>query len=197
MTPKSSVGGTLFHLKELGWELGILTMTSGDCGSTNISRDEIARIRFAEAQAAAELVGATYACVGLIDAEVFANAENLRQSLTACDDSIPMWSSLIHQWITCWTTKKLPAWFVEHASPMPYRTTRQGRIRQPRPVVSPPFFITRMHWRGRPPWESVSIPNSTWISQGSSQINVRCSPATGRNGNGSVPSTALMSTWIR
>ena len=57
------VGGTLFHLKALGWELGILTMTAGDCGSNTTLREEIARIRYAEAQAAAELPGATYACV--------------------------------------------------------------------------------------------------------------------------------------
>jgi LmbE family N-acetylglucosaminyl deacetylase len=73
------VGGTLFQLKEAGWQLGILTMTAGDCGSTSISRDEIARIRYAEAHAAAEFLGATYACVGLMDVEVFANAENLRR----------------------------------------------------------------------------------------------------------------------
>ena len=27
------VGGILFHLKSLGWELGILTLANGDCGS--------------------------------------------------------------------------------------------------------------------------------------------------------------------
>ena len=73
------VGGTLFHLKALGWELGILTMTAGDCGSITTPRGEIARIRYAEAQAAAEFLGATYACVGLTDVEVFTNAENLRR----------------------------------------------------------------------------------------------------------------------
>ena len=73
------VGGTLFHLKDLGWELGILTMTAGDCGSITTPREEIARIRYAEAQAAADLLGATYACVGLMDVEVFTNAENLRR----------------------------------------------------------------------------------------------------------------------
>jgi len=73
------VGGTLFHLKGLGWELGILTMTAGDCGSSTTPRGEIARIRYAEAQAAADLLGATYACVGLLDLEVFTNVENLRR----------------------------------------------------------------------------------------------------------------------
>lgn len=73
------VGGTLFHLKELGWELGIITMTAGDCGSPTLRQEEIARIRYGEAQAAADFLGARYACVGLMDAEVFASAENLRR----------------------------------------------------------------------------------------------------------------------
>jgi LmbE family N-acetylglucosaminyl deacetylase len=72
-------GGTLFHLKAMGWELGILTMTAGDCGSNTFPRGETARIRYAEAQAAAAFLGATYDCVGLMDVEVFTNAENLRR----------------------------------------------------------------------------------------------------------------------
>jgi LmbE family N-acetylglucosaminyl deacetylase len=73
------VGGTLFHLKSLGWELGIVTMTSGDCGSATRSSEEISRIRFAEAKAAADYLGAWYGCVGLMDVEIFTNAENLRR----------------------------------------------------------------------------------------------------------------------
>jgi LmbE family N-acetylglucosaminyl deacetylase len=60
------IGGTLFHLKSHGWELGIMTMTSGDCGS-------------AEAKAASDYLGAWHGCVGLMDVEIFANAENLRR----------------------------------------------------------------------------------------------------------------------
>ncbi len=73
------VGGTLFHLKELGWELGIVTMTAGDCGSTTTGREETARIRFAEAQNAAAYLGAWYACAGLMDVEVTFDIENLRR----------------------------------------------------------------------------------------------------------------------
>jgi N-acetylglucosamine malate deacetylase 1 len=73
------IGGTLFHLKALGWELGILTMTSGDCGSATHTRKEISRIRYAEAKAAAETLGAWYECAGLMDVEIFANAENQRR----------------------------------------------------------------------------------------------------------------------
>lgn len=72
-------GGTLAHLKTLGWEIGILTMTSGDCGSAAHTQAEISRIRYAEAKAAADYLGAWYECVGLMDVEVFANAENQRR----------------------------------------------------------------------------------------------------------------------
>ena len=72
-------GGALLRLRDLGWEVGILTMTSGDCGSATHSREEISRIRLAEARAAAESIGAWYGCAGLMDVEIFANAENLRR----------------------------------------------------------------------------------------------------------------------
>lgn len=73
------VGGTLFQLKDLGWELGIVTMTAGDCGSLTIPREELARTRHAEAQAAADYLGAWYGCAGLMDVEVFCDHENLRR----------------------------------------------------------------------------------------------------------------------
>ncbi|NWG14287.1 MAG: PIG-L family deacetylase [Acidobacteria bacterium] len=72
------VGGTLFRLKSLGWEIGIATMTAGDCGSDRHSKEEIARIRLGEAEAAAGFLGAGYVCTGLMDGEVFMNTENLR-----------------------------------------------------------------------------------------------------------------------
>jgi LmbE family N-acetylglucosaminyl deacetylase len=73
------VGGTLFHLKALGWDLGVLTMTRGDCGSATHTKEVISRIRAAEAKAAADYVGAWYGCAGLLDVEIFANAANLRR----------------------------------------------------------------------------------------------------------------------
>lgn len=72
-------GGTLFHLKSLGWEVGIVTMTAGDCGSATMGREEIARVRHAEAQNAAAYLGASYACAGMMDVEVVYNAENIRR----------------------------------------------------------------------------------------------------------------------
>ncbi|MDX2033181.1 MAG: PIG-L family deacetylase [Blastocatellia bacterium] len=76
-------GGTLFHLKTLGWELGILTMTSGDCGSATHTKEENSRIRAGEAREAAAFLGAWYGCAGLMDVEIFNNAENLRRVVEA------------------------------------------------------------------------------------------------------------------
>jgi LmbE family N-acetylglucosaminyl deacetylase len=72
-------GGTLFHLKALGWELGILTMTSGDCGSMTHTREEITSMRHAEAEAAAGFLGAWYGCAGMRDIEIFVNVDNMRR----------------------------------------------------------------------------------------------------------------------
>lgn len=77
------VGGILFHLKSLGWELGILTLANGDCGSAVHGKEEIARIRAGEAQAAAAYLGASYAGVGMHDLEVFTNIDNLRRVVEA------------------------------------------------------------------------------------------------------------------
>ncbi len=56
--------GTLIRLKqELGWEVHIASMTPGDCGSTELSAEDIAAVRRAEGAAAAALLGATYHCL--------------------------------------------------------------------------------------------------------------------------------------
>jgi LmbE family N-acetylglucosaminyl deacetylase len=73
------IGGTLLHLKTSGWKLGIVTMTTGDCGSATLSKEEISRLRASEARAAASYLDAWYDCAGLLDNEVFANSSNIRR----------------------------------------------------------------------------------------------------------------------
>jgi LmbE family N-acetylglucosaminyl deacetylase len=62
--------GTLIRLRKLGWEIHIATTANGDCGSTTLPADEIARIRRIEAARAAESIGGTYHGIGLRDVHV-------------------------------------------------------------------------------------------------------------------------------
>ncbi len=60
--------GTLIRLqREAGCRIAIATATSGDCGSVQHSPAEIARIRHAEAKAAASILDADYYCAGSKD----------------------------------------------------------------------------------------------------------------------------------
>lgn len=62
--------GTLIRLSQLGWDVHIATATAGDCGSVELPGQQIAKIRQDEAIAAADLIGATYHCLGLQDVQV-------------------------------------------------------------------------------------------------------------------------------
>ena len=56
--------GTMIRLaREHGWQVHIASMTAGDCGTTEMSPDEISRVRRAEGARAAERIGATYHCL--------------------------------------------------------------------------------------------------------------------------------------
>lgn len=55
--------GTLALLKQMGWDVIMATMTPGDLGSANRTREEISRIRKAEAATAASLLQAGYYCL--------------------------------------------------------------------------------------------------------------------------------------
>lgn len=55
--------GTLALLRERGWEIHISTMTPGDCGTVQYSREEISRIRKAEAAKAVSLLDGRYHCL--------------------------------------------------------------------------------------------------------------------------------------
>ena len=60
--------GTLAMLHKKGWQIHIATMTPGDCGTVEYSREEISRIRKAEAAKAAGILGGSYYCLGCDDA---------------------------------------------------------------------------------------------------------------------------------
>jgi LmbE family N-acetylglucosaminyl deacetylase len=62
--------GTLIRLADAGWEVHIATVANGDCGTTTLSRDEIAKVRHGEGSAAAAKIGATYHCLEEPDIQV-------------------------------------------------------------------------------------------------------------------------------
>jgi LmbE family N-acetylglucosaminyl deacetylase len=62
--------GTLVRLADAGWQVHIATATPGDCGTTSLPAEEIARIRRGEGAAAARLIGAEYHCLEERDVQV-------------------------------------------------------------------------------------------------------------------------------
>ncbi len=70
-------GGTLALLKQNGWEVHIATMTAGDCGSAELGKEEISKIRRGEAKAAAEFVEGTYHCLECEDVFIMYDRETL------------------------------------------------------------------------------------------------------------------------
>jgi LmbE family N-acetylglucosaminyl deacetylase len=55
--------GTLALLHKKGWQINIATATPGDCGSMELSRKEISKIRKAEAAASASVLNGSYHCL--------------------------------------------------------------------------------------------------------------------------------------
>jgi LmbE family N-acetylglucosaminyl deacetylase len=55
--------GTLALLHDQGWGSVFATMTPGDCGSTTMAREEISRVRKAEAAASAAMLHGSYHCM--------------------------------------------------------------------------------------------------------------------------------------
>jgi len=74
-------GGTLALLAQRGHSITIVTMTPGDCGTTEYTAEEISAIRRREAAAAAALIGAAYRCAEFRDLAIF-NDDPSRRRVT-------------------------------------------------------------------------------------------------------------------
>ena len=72
--------GTLSLLKKAGWEIHIATMTPGDKGSAELTREEISKIRTGEAANSAALLDGTYHCLGFDDAYILYDRETINQT---------------------------------------------------------------------------------------------------------------------
>ena len=73
--------GTLIRLRDAGWEVHIASATAGDCGTTVYNRWQISSIRTDEARAAAEMIGATYHCLGEPDGRVVYDKPTLQKAI--------------------------------------------------------------------------------------------------------------------
>jgi LmbE family N-acetylglucosaminyl deacetylase len=72
-------GGTLALLAQAGHELTFVTLSNGDCGSTEYDAEELSRMRRAEAAASARLIGAEYAWGGFSDLVIFQDDASRRR----------------------------------------------------------------------------------------------------------------------
>ena len=72
--------GTLSLFKKAGWSVHIATMAKGDKGTTEYTREEISRIRKAEAINAVQLLGGIYHCLEFDDVHVLYNRETINKT---------------------------------------------------------------------------------------------------------------------
>lgn len=72
--------GTLVRLlREHGWQVHIASMTPGDCGSAELSAEEISRIRRQEGANSAAIIGGKYHCLEERDLLITYGPETLRK----------------------------------------------------------------------------------------------------------------------
>jgi LmbE family N-acetylglucosaminyl deacetylase len=71
--------GTLLLLKERGWEIHYLNLSSGDLGSMDHTRQETREIRDREAREAALILGATFHSGFCDDIQIFYETETIRR----------------------------------------------------------------------------------------------------------------------
>jgi LmbE family N-acetylglucosaminyl deacetylase len=69
--------GTLSLFKKAGWKVHIASMAPGDKGTAEYNREDISRIRKAEAAEAAKLIDAQYHCLEFEDVYIMYNRESI------------------------------------------------------------------------------------------------------------------------
>jgi len=83
------MAGTLILLREAGWEIHYVNLSSGNLGSLTLSPAQTARVRRREAQAAARLLGATWHPPICHDMAIFYDAPTLRRVSAIVRDARP------------------------------------------------------------------------------------------------------------
>jgi len=72
------MAGTLLLLRNAGWVIHYLNVSSGNCGSNSLSASGTEAERLAEAQEAADFLGATFHPPFSRDLEIFYDLQHLR-----------------------------------------------------------------------------------------------------------------------
>ena len=75
------LSGTMTMLHQKGWKIHIATMTPGDCGSVEHNREQISRIRKAEAARSAALLDGSYHCLECDDVFVMYDRPTLLKAI--------------------------------------------------------------------------------------------------------------------
>ena len=83
-------GGTLILLAEKGYEVTILALTAGECGSNEMSGEGIAAIRQKEALSGARKIGAKYRCLDIHDGCVSYDLETTRNLVAVIREIDPL-----------------------------------------------------------------------------------------------------------
>lgn len=73
--------GTLALLKQRGWQIELATMTAGECGTRELSPEEISEIRKGEAAEAAGLLDAGYHCLECPDVFIMYDRPTLLKAI--------------------------------------------------------------------------------------------------------------------
>jgi LmbE family N-acetylglucosaminyl deacetylase len=72
--------GTLRHLFNKGWNIHIATLAPGDKGTAEHTREEISRIRTAEASRAVEILKGTYHCLDYEDVYIMYDRDSVNRT---------------------------------------------------------------------------------------------------------------------
>lgn len=73
--------GTLALLRQRGWKVHIASVTPGDCGTVQYTREEISRIRKSEAAKAAAMLDGGYHCLEADDAFIMYDRPTLTKAI--------------------------------------------------------------------------------------------------------------------
>ncbi len=83
------MAGTLLLLREAGWDIHYLNVSTGNMGSTQMTATETARVRRKEARSAAKMLGAKWHAPFCDDIMIFYGEENIRRICAVVREARP------------------------------------------------------------------------------------------------------------